>query len=69
MEMYSFYYVIEVNLWLKYLCLEVTSQRQKSQRMTTYNKTCVTSKDSDQPLHPHSMAKFFAKFLWTAWRL
>ena len=23
----------------------------------TYNKTCVTSKDSDQPAHPPSMAK------------
>ena len=25
----------------------------------TYNKTCVTSKDSDQPVHPPSMAKIF----------
>ena len=23
----------------------------------TYNKTCVTSKDSDQPVHPPSMAR------------
>ena len=23
----------------------------------TYNKTCVTSKDSDQPVHPHIMAR------------
>ena len=23
----------------------------------TYNKTCVTSKDSDQPLHPRNMAR------------
>ena len=23
----------------------------------TYNKTCVTSKDSDQPVHPSSMAR------------
>ena len=23
----------------------------------TYNKNCVTSKDSDQPVHPPSMAK------------
>ena len=23
----------------------------------TYNKTCMTSKDSDQPVHPPSMAK------------
>ena len=23
----------------------------------TYNKTCVTSKDSDQPLHQHRMAR------------
>ena len=25
----------------------------------TYNKTCMTSKDSDQPVHPPSMAKIF----------
>ena len=24
--------------------------------MKTYNKTCVTNKDTDQPLHPPSMA-------------
>ena len=23
----------------------------------TYNRTCMTSKDSDQPVHPHSMTK------------
>ena len=23
----------------------------------TYNKTCVTSKDTDQPVHPPSMAR------------
>ena len=26
----------------------------------TYNKTCVTSKDSGQPAHPPSMARVFA---------
>ena len=36
--------------------------------MTAYNKTCVTSKDSDQPVHPPSMAKVFF-YLWIAWRL
>ena len=25
----------------------------------TYNKTCVTNKDSDQPVRPHSMAMNF----------
>ena len=25
-----------------------------------YNKTCVTSKDSDQPAHPHSLIRVFA---------
>ena len=26
----------------------------------TYNKTCVTSKDSDQPAHQHSLVRIFA---------
>ena len=30
----------------------------------TYNKTCVTSKDSDQPVHPPSMARFSSIPLW-----
>ena len=35
----------------------------------TYNKICVTSKDSDQPVHPLSMAGFSFIPLWIAWRL
>ena len=25
----------------------------------TYNKTCATSEDSDQPVHPHSLIRIF----------
>ena len=34
-------------------------RRNEKQTMTnkTYNKTCVTSKDSNQPVHPSSMAR------------
>ena len=28
----------------------------------TYNKTCVTSKDSDQPVHPPSVARLLFYF-------
>ena len=27
----------------------------------TYNKTCATSEDSDQPAHPHSLIRVFAE--------
>ena len=30
---------------------------QFSQGTTKYNKTCMTSKDSDQPVHPPSIAR------------
>ena len=30
--------------------------------METYNKTCVTSKDSDQPEHPPSMRRLIWVF-------
>ena len=26
----------------------------------TYNKTCATNEDSDQPVHPHSLIRVFA---------
>ena len=35
----------------------------------TYNKTCVTSKDSDQPVHSPSMQVFSFILLWIARRL
>ena len=35
----------------------------------TYNRTCVTSRDSDQPVHPSSTARVSFTTLWVAWRL
>ena len=44
----------------KYSHSSISNKSRMSQSMTkTYNKTCVTSKDSDQPVHPTSMARLF----------
>ena len=35
----------------------LSSKTNEKAHDKTYNKTCVTSKDSDQPVHPPSMAR------------
>ena len=30
----------------------------------TYSKTCATSKDSDQPAHPHSLIRVFIDLMY-----
>ena len=46
-------------------CNESPSMINELAHDKNYNKTCVTSKDSGQPVHPPSMARF----LLFAWRL
>ena len=41
----------------------------ESEHDKTYNKICVTSKDSYQPVHPSSIARVFHLFHWIAWWL
>ena len=40
-----------------YGCFHGEIRENKPALNKTYSKTCVTSKDSDQPVHPSSMAR------------
>ena len=53
-----------VNIGEKIYQVYPVTIRVESAHDKTYNKTCVTSKDSDQPVHPPSMAR---KLVYPSW--
>ena len=51
------------------LCFVMVASLEPAHDDKTYNKTCVTRKDSQQPVHPPSMARVLVYPSLIDWRL